>query len=294
MRAQVLAAASMTTSDDRPAYGAYGMTLGGFTRDPASIGLVPVPEGVHAPPLQLRRVAATGGRPVDHDLTGETATLLLIEQEWATMTRATGEVVFHTHHEISDPDLVHPYLAAPAGVVAQWHRRTAFHAGGVVAAGGGWAVLGDKGAGKTSTLAHLHLRGIPIVADDLVVLEGATAFAGPRCLDLRPPTVPTLGDAAVGELVRAGERFRLMLPPLDWSMPFKGCIVLEAGDEIELRPVGAAERLSSLTPQWMWGERDAVALLDVIAAPMLVLRRPLRWDALGEALDVLVEALHQA
>ena len=284
----------MTTSADTPAHGAYGLTLDGFTRDPAAIGLVPVPDGASAPRLLLRRVPAAGERPPDHDLTDDSAVLLLIEQEWATMDRVTGEVVFHTHHEISDPDLVHPYLAAPAGVIAQWHGRTAFHAGGIVAAGGAWAVLGDKEAGKTTTLAHLHRRGVPVVADDLVVLDGATAFAGPRCLDLRSPTVPTLGDAAVGEMVRAGDRFRLTLPPLDWSMPFRGCVVLEVADEIEVIPVGAAQRLNALTPQWMWGERDAVALLDVVAAPMFVLRRPLRWDALPEALDVLLEALQSA
>ena len=37
----------------------------------------------------------------------------------------------------------------------------------------------DRGVGKSSTLARLALDGIPIVADDLLVIDEIVALAGP-------------------------------------------------------------------------------------------------------------------
>jgi hypothetical protein len=283
----------MTTSRPAPTHGAYGLALTGLRSDPLALGLVPIPDAVDVPLIRVRCVREDGPRPADHALDEQRATLLLIADEWATMDRAEGDVVFHVRQDVPEPDLVHPYLAAPIGLVAQWHGRLAFHAGGVVVNGRAWAVLGDKGAGKTTTLAHLAQRGMGVVADDLFVLAGDEVFAGPRCLDLRPASVPTLGSAVQGQIVREGERLRMPLDPLDWSLPFGGCVVLREGAEVAARSVGAAQRLGALTPQWMWGHHDGVALLDVLTHPMIELERPLRWDALPEALDMLTDVLHQ-
>ena len=79
----------------------------------------------------------------------------------------------------------HPHLSVTAVLAARWLGRRSFHSGAFVAGDGAWGVLGDRGQGKTSTLAWLASHGYPVVCDDILVLDGGTAFAGPRCLDLR-------------------------------------------------------------------------------------------------------------
>ena len=101
---------------------------------------------------------------------------------------------------------MHPYLAPVALVMARWLGREGFHGGGIVAGGGVWGVLGDKTAGKSTTLAWLAREGVGVVSDDVLVIDGGTALAGPRSVDLREEAAERLG---VGEpMGRVGQRER--------------------------------------------------------------------------------------
>ena len=100
-----------------------------------------------------------------------------------------------------------------AALAARWLRRESFHAGAVVVEGGAWAILGDKEAGKSSTLAHLALNGYTVLSDDVLVLERGSVFAGPRCIDLRAEPARRLGAREPLAVVGMRERFRIELGP---------------------------------------------------------------------------------
>lgn len=274
-----------------PAVGAYGLTITGLTTPGATVGLVPVPAACRWPSVHLSCELASPNRPAGHALDEQRAVILLINGEYAELDRRQGRIVIHTQQAISDHDLVHPYLASPAGVMAQWHGRLAFHAGGVVLNGGAWGILGGKGAGKTTLLAALHTGGHGVVADDLMILQHQTAYAGPRTLDLRPATAVRLGAGEALISVREGERSRLLLPPVAAELPFNGWVVLQEGPRVDMTEACLSDKLRLLKEQLMMGVALPEPFLELLTLPMWFLRRPKRWDALSEAVDHLVGTL---
>lgn len=275
----------------RPDSGAYGLVVEGLRGDPGALGLQAVPPDTGWPTVRLVWRRMTGRRPPAHAVDDDGATILLIGGGYAQVERASGTATIHTAEAIDEHDLVHPYLGLPAGVVASWHGRTSFHGGGVIVGARAWGVLGDREAGKTTLLAHLHRHGVGVLADDMVVVEGAVAFAGPRTLDLRPATAERWrgGDEIV--VVRGGERTRLRLPAAPPVLPFAGWVLLEEGDVVEVTAVEPAERFEHLARQHMMGVNRPAAVLDLLTLPMWRLRRPRRWDALDATADRLLEAL---
>jgi hypothetical protein len=271
------------------ALGAYGFRLAGL--DAAARLLARAePEW---PELVLDRVIDDAAAP-SHDRVGEDrAELILRSGGWVELDRAASKATYHLHHRPRDGDLLHPYLAPVAALAARWLGRESFHAGAFVVDGGAWAVLGDKEAGKSSTLAHLALRGHAVVSDDVLVLEGGDVFAGPRCIDLRAEPSKRLGAGEPLGVVGVRERFRLELGPMPSRVPLHGFVMLGWGDEVALEPVHGAERLLALVPhRALLLESNAPAdLLDLSSLPFLRLRRPHDWASLEETADVLLHAL---
>lgn len=244
--------------------------------------------------VRIRAFQSTAPRPALHDLRDDVATVLLIDDEHIAIRRNPPEAVFHLNRDIGGHELVHPYLAGAAGVFSTWYGRMAFHAGGIVVDGKVWAVLGAQEAGKTTTLVHLHLRGVPIVTDDLFVISGTTALAGPRTLDLRPPTFDHLNGVAdrLDVLsVRDGERYRVTLPTVPPELPFAGWVLLEEGPEVSIRTVPPQRRFDVLTSDHMVAGQNQHDLLDLLSVPMWALSRPRSWAALPRALDTVLERL---
>ncbi len=144
--------------------------------------------------------------------------------------------------------IVHPIGTLPLSVLAHWRGDVTLHGGAFVRAGGAWGVCGDRSAGKSTTLALVAQRGVPIVADDLLVVQRGEALAGPRCVDLR-------GDAALRfptarSLGRVGGRVRHRLPTVaaPARTPLRGLFLLEwsADGETELTQLGLEERVALL------------------------------------------------
>lgn len=198
--------------------------------------------------------------------------------------------VYSTPAPLSDDDLAHPYLAAAAGAAAGWLRRDALHAGAFLARdGGAWALLAGKGGGKSTTLAWLAVAGFGVVTDDILVLDGMRALAGPRCLDLRRDAAAALATGRRLDASRGGERRRLRLPAVPAETPFRGFVVLEWGDRLELDTLPPAERLGRIAAQRLRRDDDAGReLLDLVARPCLVLRRPRGLDGLAAVAEQLV------
>jgi hypothetical protein len=177
---------------------------------------------------------------------------------------------------------------------ARWDRRETLHAGAFVAAGGGaWALLGEKTAGKSTTLAWLAEHGAQVVADDIVVLSGGCALAGPRCLDVRDDASAHLEAGTPASMPREGGRNRVVLPPLRSEVPLRGIVYLEWGERTALERVPTAERIERLVVQRQGVSihSDPVDVLDLAALPALVLRRPKGLGALDEAGEALLAAV---
>ena len=176
---------------------------------------------------------------------------------------------------------------------AHWYERETFHAGAFVAAGKVWGVLGEREAGKSSFLASLALAGIPVLCDDILVLDHLTALAGPRSIDLRADAAQQL---AVGEplgIVGTRERWRLMLGSVPAELPMGGWISLRWDDRTEASPIRGSNRLRELGAHrglTLYPPKPD-ALIELSALPFMALRRPRRWDSGDGAVKCMLDAL---
>jgi hypothetical protein len=153
--------------------------------------------------------------------------------------------------------------------------------------------VGEKGSGKSSTLAHLMLNDHDVVTDDILVLRQGLALAGPRCLDLRAGPAARLGGATPLGVVGLRERWRVPLGAVEPELPLRGWVTLAWDDRPEVRMVRGAERLLSLTPHRAvrLPPRNPGVLVHLSSLPLLELRRPRRWQALPDATARLLDAL---
>ena len=131
-------------------------------------------EREHRGPSPARTSARSISAPTTPAIDTLTARLLL--------ERKTVRLTVLADSRLPDADLGAPLCRGPpAAVFARWRGLETLHGGAFVDdRGGAWAVLGDRGAGKSSLLAALALAGHEVVADDLLVLDGGDCFAGPE------------------------------------------------------------------------------------------------------------------
>jgi hypothetical protein len=270
------------------AFGAYGFRLSGLEN--ARTLLVSAPAGW--PSLEVAVAADAPGPPCDR-VGPERAELQLLTGGWVGIDREPGRAVFHLPRAVDDHALVHPYLAPVALIAARWLGRESFHSGAFVADGGVWALLGDKEAGKSTTLAWLAAHGHAVVCDDALVLDDVTALAGPRTIDLRAESAERLGFGEPLGTVGVRERWRVPLDPVPAELPFRGWVSLEWADAVDVEPLRGAARLPALIPHR--GVRieppRPQALVEYAALPHLVLRRPRGWDSLGDGVERLLDAV---
>lgn len=270
-------------SADTAAIGAYGLRLTGIEGAGSLLQAAPATW----PRLELQR--RPGVARHDHDeYSEEQAVIVLRNGGDVLVQREPARAVFTVPQELTDDELVHPYLAPVAAVVGRWLGRESLHAGAFVADGGAWALVGDRGTGKSSTLAALAVAGGDIVCDDVLVLDDASAFAGPRSLDLRGEAAERLGAGVALGVVGARERWRMALAEVPAELPFRGLVFLEWGDSLELEALPPRERLErivaaralrlSIDPHW---------LLRLAGVPAWVLRRPQDWASLDQSLQLL-------
>lgn len=204
--------------------------------------------------------------------------------------RRAARAVLTVPDGIPAPALAHPYLGPVGAVFALWAGREVLHAGAFVGVDGGvWGLLGGREAGKSSTLASLHAAGVTVVCDDVLVVDGSTACAGPRCVDLRRPTAERLGIGRLLAMPGDRQRWRVGLPPVDAELPLNGWILLEWGASVQLTAVPLAQRLGRLAAHRSLGVRPVrpATMLELAVLPMWTLARPREWGSMGAVLDVL-------
>lgn len=266
--------------------GAYGLVLDGV--DEAEDLLVEADPAWPRVALSWRLGA---GFLRDEQVTGERALIRLRTGGSIELDRAAGRAEYVVWRPLGAEELVHPYLGPVAAVMAHWHGRQSVHAGAFVEDGGVWGVVGDRESGKSSTLARLALDGVGIVCDDLLVLDGTAAFAGPRSVDLRREPAGRLGVGQALGIAGARERWRLRLEPVGPDLELRGWIHLAWGDRVEAVRVEGGERVGRLFAQRAarMPSPSPEALLDLAALPSWEVRRPRVWESLGETADCLRE-----
>jgi hypothetical protein len=210
------------------------------------------------------------------------------------LDRFIGKVAVHSRKPVADAELVHPCLWPAAAVFARWLGAETLHAGAFVGEdGGAWAILGERGSGKSTMLAALALVGRQVLADDLVVLDGHECFAGPRFIDLRPEAVAALGVEARTSSVRSTQRRRLPLPPSEGRFPLRGFVYLASGDRLAIEPMAPAEHFGMLARHRRVAAlgADLDQLLDLAGLPAMRIRRPRQWDGLADVREALQDAV---
>jgi hypothetical protein len=182
-------------------------------------------------------------------------------------------------------EILQPFLGAAASIASRWLGRQAFHAGAFVAdSGDGVAVLGAKGAGKSSTLVVLAGAGASVITDDLLVLDRTLAFAGPRCVDLRGDAAAVLRVGKPLGVVGARERWRAVVPAIEPEVRLGGWVLPEWGEDVDVVAVPLAQRLPLLLQHLavVAVPPSPEDLLELAALPCWRLVRPQRWDAAKE------------
>ena len=264
----------------------YGLHLTGVT----GAGLLPAPAAHTALPRVVIRHARQDPEP--ECIGSQRAVLGLPGLRQLLLRRGEGTATF-TGPRLSHDELIHPYLGVAASVFSRWHGREVYHAGAFVCGGLAWAVVGGREAGKSSLLAALAARGLPVLSDDLVVTDGNQAFCGPRTVDLRR-LAP--GSTAPVTPVRGASRWRLALPPAPGAVPLGGWIYLRWRAEVNMHAVPASSSLTQLAARRTWPglPSDPQILLALATRPGWDLGRPADWTRMDQTVDLMLQTLQAA
>lgn len=277
------------TASCRRRGGAYGLGIRGVAIDPTHLISAPA----HWPDIELRvEVTPSPPQSTEH-LNGETATLRMRTGGTVVVDRQAERATFLLRERPPAAALVHPHLASVAAVSAHWCGRDALHAGAFVLGGGVWGLLGDKGAGKSSTLAALARAGVPILSDDVLILDNGTAFAGPRSIDLRQDAATALTAGRPLGAVGGRERWRVALDQIAPELPLRGWVTLRWSDELQLRDVHGSARLREILRHRALRvpPSNPASLLELAGQPMLEFGRPRAWASIDQAVRHLADSL---
>jgi hypothetical protein len=235
--------------------------------------------------MEIRREigrAANPGAPGAIDFSDDHAAVWLIGGDRIEVEREPLVVRFTTREPLSVDAVLHPYLGLPAALASHWLGRITLHGGAFVYGGRGWGLLGQREAGKSALLSQMFLLGHDVLADDVLVIDGTTVYAGPRSIDLREEAAGVIGGEALG-VIGARPRWRLRPPASEPSVPLGGFLLLEWGESmIEELDLGA--RLEALSANSALGRvpDSGAGMLDLIALPAWRFRRPAVIDQLDE------------
>ncbi|MDQ3304798.1 MAG: hypothetical protein M3535_02260 [Actinomycetota bacterium] len=245
------------------------------------------PSGPEWPEVAVEWVAPLPDPPEQGSFSTKEAVLPLLSGGHAVLMRELRRARFHKPRAADGHELAHPCLSAVGLVFARWDGRIALHAGGVLFEGVAWGVLGEREAGKSTTLAWLAQAGQVVLSDDLLVVEKGQAFCGPRTIDLRPRAAERLEGRDRLVVVRQGERHRMLLPPAPVTAPLGGFLVLGVGDAMTVTSVDVGERLGALSEHLMLQQAGlpAAGLLELVGLPMWRVNRSRAWSDLPLLLD---------
>lgn len=303
------AAPATNTGNERAARtGAYGLALSAVGHDAdilsrAAAWLLPADPSwprweLRSAPLSTATPGTGNGldgeeEPVREHLGPDRAVLRSEPAGRIEIDRVNRRTTFFRPEPMSPEGLVHPYLASTAAIASHWLGRTPFHAGAFVLDGRAWGVLGTREMGKSSLLLGLHMRGVPVVTDDVVVVDGPRVYSGPRCLDLREPAAEHFRTGQPLGKVGRRERWRVDLPEIASDFPLAGWVLLGWSDHVAIEPIEGSRRLAPLASNRALVAPGTAprALLDMATLPVVLFGRPKGWGSLAMGLELLLRAL---
>jgi hypothetical protein len=212
-----------------------------------------------------------------------------------TVRRDPPRAEFVLPHPTPVAAMVHPIGTMPLSVLAHWRGDATLHGGAFLHAGVAWGICGERSAGKSTTLALVAERGLTIMADDLLAIQGRDALAGPRCVDLRADAAARF-DSAVS-LGMVGERVRYRLPtgPAPARAPLRGIFLLDWSSDgrTEVTPLTLKQRLALLHAHQystLFTQPNGGSLMELLDLPMLLVRRPRDWTGSDAAVERMLAA----
>ena len=133
--------------------------------------------------------------------------------------------------------------------IASMNGLLPIHASAVAHDGKVFAFTGDAGAGKSTVVAALASKGLPMFCDDTLVLDLSdpdcvTCLPGHKRLKLRPDAVALTGAAPQEKVSRTVDKYYALPAAGDVGavMPLGELIFLEEGPEPLITPIAGAER----------------------------------------------------
>ncbi len=265
--------------------GAYGLAITGLSGANGRLMQAPA---------HWRQLHLVQARPP-----ADTATVAFVDDERAfvpldhdhavSVDRRRRTAVVLARSDRDDERLAHPLLVIPASLFAHWEGRAALHGGAFVAGARAWGVLGDKRAGKSTTLAALALAAAPIIADDLLVVDRLRVLRGPQHVDLRPSSARRLDLPRDVKLVR--RRHRLRPPAAPAEVPLGGWVFLAWGRRPALRRLTRSDALRRIAQRFSFPalDRDPLQLLELASRPAFELVRPHTMAGIAETTRWLME-----
>ena len=272
--------------------GAYGLILARDVDSDLLTSAAPdwLPWRLRAHPLPVDSVPTDD----DYHASGTFARLPLLGGGWVEIDREQARSDLYLDHQPGRHEWAHPAPATTAATVAWWHGRQALHGTAVSVDGRAVALLGAREQGKSTTSMRMLARGFELVADDLLVVDGRTLFAGPRSLDLREASARRLGVGTPIGVVGSRERWRVVAPDCAPVHELAGFVELAWGDTLEVTSLDLPERFAALVRHRtmpMFPPLDPAALLATLGLPFLRLTRPHDLDGLDRAVDAVLDAL---
>lgn len=264
----------------------YGLRVSGLP-ELADVAGALRPVAPDAPELHLSAVRAVTSLEGDHLDDTSMAHRMPLGAGEVRMSRVPLRADFTFRDPVDLRAVVHPAMARVGAAAARWLGRDCVHAGAFVVDGEAWGVLGAKGAGKSSLLAQLHLLGVPVLSDDVLVLERGSAVAGPGSVDLRRPAADALG---IGELLPLPgpveqtpegpvqrERWRVALGPAPASARLRGWVLpvwSESASGLTTVPAAARVPLIVQNVPFRHPRADPEHFFDIAMRTSVVWSRP--------------------
>lgn len=178
-----------------------------------------------------------------------------------------GLIEVDPNPDVSDALVSLPLLGAVMATLLHRRGLIVFHASAVSVRGRGIALLGDKGAGKSTTAGALVAANHRLISDDIVALDcgrdGVSVVLPANAeLKLWPDSGKRLGSAGleqIGRLHAHIDKARYTLAhKVDKPVKLERLYLLERSDEPRVRVLPASEALSQLlrhTYMARFGER---------------------------------------
>jgi hypothetical protein len=270
--------------------GAYGFRLVP-THDLELPDLVGVEEAAESVALECRHATALVDRL---ERTEESIVASSRESSLIEVHRDPLSITLALPNPTTPEELVHPVLTMPISILARWRGDLTLHAGCFYAGDRAWGVMGPREAGKSTMLANLAEREVPLLADDLLVFDQGVVHPGPSCIDLRPDVAERMPEARFLGEINDRARYRLTTPPPPSRPRLGGFFLLSWGEEerVEVTRMEASEALRVLYEQeyiGLLGPADPLKILDLLGTPMWRVERPPNWRFTEETLDRILE-----